>query len=87
METLSQPSIWVPQGGLHLSPILKHPGPSKLYIVEVYSFETGVGEMLSQRFGKKSKLHPMAFFLKKLSTAKCNYDTGNRELLALKLPM
>lgn len=43
--------------------------------------------MLSQRFGKKSKLHPMAFFLKKLSTAKCNYDTGNRELLALKLPM
>lgn len=44
--------------------------------------ETGVGAILSQRFGVKPKLHPIAFMLKKL-----NYDVGNRELLAVKLAL
>lgn len=28
-------------------------------------------------------LHPMAFFLKKLALAECNYEIYNKELLAI----
>lgn len=63
------------------TPILKHPNPESLFIVEEDASDTGVRAILSQRFGEKLKMHPVAFFSKKLSTAKRNYDVGNRELL------
>lgn len=60
------------------APILKHPDPSKLFIIEVDASETGVGVILSQRSGDKPKLHPVAFFSKKLFCAETNYDMRNR---------
>ncbi|KAK3514954.1 hypothetical protein QTP86_005046, partial [Hemibagrus guttatus] len=33
------------------------------------------------------KLHPCAFYSRKLTTAKANYDVGNRELLAIKVAL
>ncbi len=43
--------------------------------------------MLSQQQGTPPKLHPCAFFSRKLSPAERNYDIGNRELLAIKLAL
>lgn len=60
-----------------IAPILKHPDPSKIFIVEVDALETGVGVVLSQNFGDKPKLHLVAFYSKKLSTSEQNYDIGN----------
>lgn len=47
--------------------------------------EAGVGALLSQRFGKKPKLQPVAFFTQK--KADHNYDIGSRELLAVKVAL
>uniref|UniRef100_A0AAQ4PQG4 Gypsy retrotransposon integrase-like protein 1 n=1 Tax=Gasterosteus aculeatus aculeatus TaxID=481459 RepID=A0AAQ4PQG4_GASAC len=67
------------------APVLKHPDPNLPFVVEVDTSETGVGGILSQRHGKPAKLHPCAFFSRKLTSAERNYDVGNRELLAVKL--
>ena len=55
-------------------------------MVEVDASDIGVGAVLSQR-ATDDKLHPCAFFSKKLSPAEHNYDVGNRELLAVKLAL
>ncbi|XP_051515080.1 uncharacterized protein LOC127418541 [Myxocyprinus asiaticus] len=47
--------------------------------------DSGVGAILSQRQGSPAKLHPCAFYPRKLSVAERNYDVGNRELLAKKV--
>ncbi|MGL5583251.1 MAG: reverse transcriptase/ribonuclease H family protein, partial [Cetobacterium sp.] len=69
------------------APILVHPDPNRQFIVEVDASSTGVGAVLSQRQGNPSRLHPCAFYSKKLSPAEQNYDIGNRELLAIKLAL
>ncbi|CAM4578888.1 unnamed protein product [Leuciscus chuanchicus] len=69
------------------APTLVHPNPDLPFLVEVDASTTGVGAVLSQRQGKPPRLHPCAFFLKKLSPAEQNYDIGNRELLAIKLAL
>ncbi|KAL0168962.1 hypothetical protein M9458_037184, partial [Cirrhinus mrigala] len=61
------------------APILHHPDPDKPFVVEVDASSTGVGE--------PPKLFPCAYFSHKLSPAECNYDVGNRELLAIKLAL
>ncbi|KAK3531132.1 hypothetical protein QTP70_012979 [Hemibagrus guttatus] len=45
----------------------------------------GLEWVLSQQQGNPSRLHPCAFFSRKLNPAEVNYDIGNRELLAVKL--
>ncbi|KAK3529708.1 hypothetical protein QTP70_034700 [Hemibagrus guttatus] len=67
------------------APLLVHPDPELPFIVEVDASTTGVGAVLSQQQGNPRKLHPCAFFLRKLNPA--NYDIGNRELLAIKLAL
>lgn len=44
------------------APILKHPEPEKPFVVEVDASDMGVGAVLSQQFGERSKMHPVAFF-------------------------
>uniref|UniRef100_A0A3B1ID85 Gypsy retrotransposon integrase-like protein 1 n=1 Tax=Astyanax mexicanus TaxID=7994 RepID=A0A3B1ID85_ASTMX len=66
------------------APILKHPNPELPFEVEVDASDTGVGAVLSQRSGTPPKLHPCAYFSRKLNSAERNYDVGNRELLAMK---
>lgn len=69
------------------APILVQPNPSLQFIVEVDASDSGVGAVLSQRTGPDQKLHPCAFFSRRLSPAERNYDVGNRELLAVKLAL
>uniref|UniRef100_A0A9J8BDC1 Gypsy retrotransposon integrase-like protein 1 n=1 Tax=Cyprinus carpio carpio TaxID=630221 RepID=A0A9J8BDC1_CYPCA len=69
------------------APLLVHPDPDRPFIVEVDASTTGVGAVLSQQQGNPSRLHPCAFFSRKLNPAEANYDIGNRELLAIKLAL
>ncbi|KAL0180227.1 hypothetical protein M9458_025669, partial [Cirrhinus mrigala] len=69
------------------APILHHPDPERPFVVEVDASSTGVGAVLSQRQGEPPKLFPCAYYSHKLTPAECNYDVGNRELLAIKLAL
>ncbi|KAK3548395.1 hypothetical protein QTP70_012639 [Hemibagrus guttatus] len=69
------------------APLLVHPDSDRPFIVEVDASTTGVGAVLSQQQGNPSRLHPCAFFSRKLNLAEVNYDIGNRELLAVKLAL
>ncbi len=66
------------------APILKHPEPCLPFVVEVDASNCGIGAVLSQRHGQPGKLHPCAFFSRKLTAAERNYDVGNKELLSMK---
>ncbi|KAK3538314.1 hypothetical protein QTP70_035244, partial [Hemibagrus guttatus] len=66
------------------APILRHPDPDLPFVVEVDASSKGLGAVLSQRHGEPGKLHPCAYYSRKLTAAECNYDVGNRELLAIK---
>ncbi|KAI2668506.1 Transposon Tf2-11 polyprotein [Labeo rohita] len=66
------------------APILKHPDPQLPFVVEVDASDCGIGAVLSQRHGNPGKLHPCAFFSRKLTAAERNYDVGNKELLSMK---
>lgn len=67
------------------APLLVH--PDRPFIVEVDASTTGVGAVLSHQQGNPSRLHPCAFFSRKLNPAEVNYDIGNQELLAVKLAL
>ncbi|KAK7879248.1 hypothetical protein WMY93_033967 [Mugilogobius chulae] len=69
------------------APVLTHPDPSRQFIVEVDASDSGVGAVLSQRSPVDQKVHPCAFFSRRLSPAEVNYDIGNRELLAVVLAL
>ncbi|CAK6981241.1 uncharacterized protein LOC108874699, partial [Scomber scombrus] len=69
------------------APVLIHPDPVLQFIVEVDASDCGVGAVLSQRSPADHKLHPCAFFSRRLSPAERNYDVGNRELLAVVLAL
>ena len=56
-------------------------------VVEVDASDVGVEAVLSQRVAADQKLHPCAFFSKRLTPAERNYDIGNRELLGVKLAL
>lgn len=45
--------------------------------------QNGVGTILSHWHGNPAEMRPCAFF-RKLTPDECNYDMGNRELLAIK---
>ncbi|KAK3524003.1 hypothetical protein QTP70_017521 [Hemibagrus guttatus] len=66
------------------APILRHPDPELPFVVEVDASSSGIGAMLSQQHGEPGKLHPCAFYSRKLMAAEANYDVGNRELLSIK---
>lgn len=85
--------LWTPAGELAFqtlktafttAPLLRHPDPEKVFLVEVDASTTGVGAILSQYSEHSSKPMPCTFFSRKLSAAEINYDIGNRELLAVK---
>ncbi|KAK3569659.1 hypothetical protein QTP86_002643 [Hemibagrus guttatus] len=69
------------------APILRHPDPELPFVVEVDASCSGLGAVLSQWHGKPGKLHPCAFYSRKLTAAERNYDVGNRELLAIKVAL
>lgn len=54
------------------APILHYPDPSKPFVVVVDTLESGVGTVLSQRFGEKAKMFPVAFISRNLTSAEWN---------------
>ncbi|KAK3561402.1 hypothetical protein QTP86_000592 [Hemibagrus guttatus] len=72
------------KGRFSTAPILWHPDPELPFVVEVDASCSGLGVVLSQRHGEPGKLHPCAFYSRKLMVAERNYDVGNWELLAIK---
>ncbi|KAK3518322.1 hypothetical protein QTP86_018839 [Hemibagrus guttatus] len=72
------------QGCFTSAPILHHPDPDLPFVVEVDASSSGLGAVLSQRHGEPGKLHPCAFYSRKLMAAEANYNVGNRELLSIK---
>ncbi|KAK3511432.1 hypothetical protein QTP70_008484 [Hemibagrus guttatus] len=66
------------------APILRHPDPDLPFVVEVDTSSSGLGAVLSQCHGEPGKLHPCAFYSRKLTATEANYDVGNQELLAIK---
>ena len=86
------PFLWSPEADDAFSrlkalfssaPVLAMPDPTRQFVLEVDASETGIGAILSQRSCEDNRLHPCAFFSRKLSAAEQNYDVGNRELLAI----
>lgn len=67
------------------APILIQPDLTQQFVVEVDASDSGVGAVLSQQ--REGKLHPCAFFSRRLSPAKRNYDVRDRELLTIKLAL
>lgn len=67
------------------APILAQADLPLPFVVEVDAADSGVGAVLSQRLD--GKLHPCAFFSRRLTQAERNYDLGDRELLAIKLAL
>ena len=69
------------------APILRHPDPGQPFVVEVDASDIGVGAILSQRSVEDERLHPCAFFSRRLTSSERNYAVGDRELLAVKLAL
>ena len=63
------------------APVLKHFDPMQQAIVETDAFDFALGAILSQGLGKEQ--HPVAFHSRKFTPAEINYDTHDKELLAI----
>ena len=64
------------------APILAIFDPNKPIIVETDASDFAIGACLSQ-LGTDGKLHPIAFYSRKMSPAEENYDIHDKELLAI----
>ncbi|KAK3521310.1 hypothetical protein QTP70_003165 [Hemibagrus guttatus] len=53
-------------------------GPGVPVVVEVDASSCGIGVVLYQCHGDHWKMHPCAYFSRKLTPAEANYDVGNR---------
>ncbi|KAF8752408.1 Reverse transcriptase (RNA-dependent DNA polymerase) [Rhizoctonia solani] len=64
------------------APVLCHADPSKPYFLETDTSGAALGSILSQR-QEDGCLHPLGFLSESFKGAKQNYDTHNKELLAI----
>ncbi|KAF8749514.1 Reverse transcriptase (RNA-dependent DNA polymerase) [Rhizoctonia solani] len=64
------------------SPVLVHSNPELPYYLETDASGVAMGAILSQR-GEDNRLHLVAYMSKSFSSAEANYDTHNKELLAI----
>ncbi|KAF8757571.1 hypothetical protein RHS01_03655 [Rhizoctonia solani] len=64
------------------SPVLIHSNPGLPYYLETNASGVAMGAILSQR-GSDNQLHPIAYMSKSFSGAEANYDTHDKELLAI----
>ncbi len=63
------------------SPVLKHPDPNKLFLVEPDASNYAVGAILLQQH--EGRLHPVAYHSRKLLPAERNYTVHDKELLSI----
>ncbi|KAF8748003.1 hypothetical protein RHS01_11140 [Rhizoctonia solani] len=64
------------------APVLCHADPLKPYFLETDTSSAALGSILSQR-QEDGRLHPLGFLSKSFKGAKQNYDTHDKELLAI----
>ncbi|QRW24758.1 Retrotransposable element Tf2 protein [Rhizoctonia solani] len=64
------------------SPVLIHSNPDLPYYLETDASGVAMGAILSQR-GPDNQLHPIAYMSKLFSGAEANYNTHDKELLAI----
>jgi hypothetical protein len=63
-------------------PVLAHPDPAKAYYLETDASGAAMGAVLSQR-QEDGRLHPIAYMSRSFTGAEQNYDTHDKELLAI----
>ncbi|CCO36711.1 Retrotransposable element Tf2 155 kDa protein type 1 [Rhizoctonia solani AG-1 IB] len=63
-------------------PVLAHSDPDKPYFLETDASGVAMGAILSQR-SNDGRLHPIAYMSKSFNDAERNYDTHDKELLAI----
>ena len=63
------------------APILRHFDPDKEVIMHTDASGFAISGIVSQLH--EGRLHPVAFWSRKCSPAECNYDTHDREMLAI----
>jgi hypothetical protein len=63
------------------APILKHYDPSLLTIMETDASDFAIGGILSKQ--REGCLHPVAFYSRKMDKAEFNYESHDKELLAI----
>src|SRR5881394_4664334 len=64
------------------NPTLIHPDPKKTYYLETDASGVAMGAILSQK-ADDDRLHPIAFLSESFSPPQRNYDTHDKELLAI----
>ncbi|KAF8755939.1 hypothetical protein RHS01_04996 [Rhizoctonia solani] len=64
------------------APVLCHADPSKPYFLETDASGAALGSILSQR-QEDGRLHPLGFLSESFKGAEQNYNTHNKELLAI----
>ncbi|CUA70421.1 Transposon Tf2-7 polyprotein [Rhizoctonia solani] len=64
------------------APVLQHPDPEKPYFLETDASGVAMGAVLSQQ-QEDGRLHPVAYMSKSFQGTAHNYDTHNKELLAI----
>jgi hypothetical protein len=63
-------------------PVLAHPNPKKPYVLETDASGAAMGAVLSQR-QEDGQLHPITYMSQSFNGAEHNYDTHDKELLAI----
>jgi hypothetical protein len=61
---------------------MKHFNPRQPAIIETNSYDFAISAILSQR-DEENKLHPVAFWSKKLTASELNYSVPNKEFFAI----
>ena len=64
------------------TPVLQHFNLNQISVIKTDLSDYVIKSILSQ-YNKEKVLHFMAYFLKQLSPAKCNYKIYNKKLLAI----
>ena len=90
--SLGTPFRWTPAAAAafdHLkiafcsAPVLIHADFEKPFVVETDASDFAIGMVLSQPGSDSEHLHPVAFLSRKLTDAEINYDTFDKEALAV----
>ncbi|EUC60435.1 Transposon Tf2-1 polyprotein, putative [Rhizoctonia solani AG-3 Rhs1AP] len=63
-------------------PVLAHPDPEQPYLIETDASGVAMGAVLSQK-QKDGRYHPIAYMSKSFQGAEKNYDTHDKELMAI----
>ncbi|KAF8755364.1 hypothetical protein RHS01_05226 [Rhizoctonia solani] len=82
MDTREQEAFQGLKDAITNAPVLCHADPAKPYFLETDASGAALGSILSQR-QEDGQLHPLGFLSESFKGAEQNYDTHDKELLAI----